>query len=112
MDWQMLGAIGESVGALGVIISLAYLAIQVRSGARATRRQFAHEFKSSWRWAAFSDPISRPEVVSLPGFAKWWADRGHWFTPEFREVVEKEMREGVQRVASFYSKAVAEADEK
>ena len=48
MDWQMLGAIAESLGAAGVIISLLYLAVQVRSSTRATRRQFSHEFKSSW----------------------------------------------------------------
>ena len=30
MNWEAIGAIAESLGALGVIITLAYLAIQLR----------------------------------------------------------------------------------
>jgi hypothetical protein len=30
MNWQALGAVGELVGAIGVIVTVAYLAIQVR----------------------------------------------------------------------------------
>lgn len=35
MNWEAIGAIAESIGALGVIASLLYLAGQVRSGTRA-----------------------------------------------------------------------------
>ncbi|MGY8779870.1 MAG: hypothetical protein ACKVIN_17340 [Longimicrobiales bacterium] len=37
MNWEALGAIGELVGAGGVIASLIYLAAQVRQGTRATK---------------------------------------------------------------------------
>ena len=35
MNWDAVGAIGEIVGAVAVVITLAYLAAQVRSGKRA-----------------------------------------------------------------------------
>jgi len=36
MDWDAIGAVGEVVGAAGVVASLLYLAVQVRGGARAS----------------------------------------------------------------------------
>ena len=36
MNWEATGAIGEVVGAVGVIITLVYVAIQVRHGKRST----------------------------------------------------------------------------
>lgn len=36
MNWDALGAIGEAIGAAGVIASLLYLAVQVRGGTRAS----------------------------------------------------------------------------
>ena len=38
MNWEAISAIGQVVGALAVVISLIYLAMQVRSSARETRR--------------------------------------------------------------------------
>jgi hypothetical protein len=37
MNWEAISAIGQIVGAVGVIISVIYLAFQVRSNARQTR---------------------------------------------------------------------------
>ena len=37
MDWDALGAIGELVGAAGVIATLAYLSIQIRNSANVDR---------------------------------------------------------------------------
>lgn len=37
MNWQAIGAIGEVVGGAGVIITLAYLAVQIRQNTKATR---------------------------------------------------------------------------
>lgn len=36
MNWEAVGAVGEVVGAAGVIATLLYLAIQIRAGTRAT----------------------------------------------------------------------------
>ena len=41
MNWNALGAIGEIVGAAGVIVSLLYLASQVRSNSRQLRHSSA-----------------------------------------------------------------------
>ena len=41
MNWEALGAIGEIVGAAGVIVSLLYLASQVRSNSRQLRHASA-----------------------------------------------------------------------
>jgi len=163
MNWEAIGAIGEMVGAAGVIVSLLYLAVQVQAATRANRRENAHELNEATRawWAQLSEDgerasiwrrglteygsltptealqfsamvlhlmtiseelhfaridkdvphwvgspslIGRREIVSLPGFASWYAERGHWLSPEFREVVEREMREGVDSVASFLAR--------
>ena len=37
MNWEAIGAIGETVGALGVILSLVYLGLQIRHSAEQTR---------------------------------------------------------------------------
>jgi hypothetical protein len=37
MNWEAISAVGQIVGAAGVIISVIYLALQVRSNARQTR---------------------------------------------------------------------------
>ncbi len=37
MDWESIGAIGEVIGAAGVIATLVYLAIQIRLNTNSTR---------------------------------------------------------------------------
>ncbi len=36
MNWEAVGAVGEMAGAIGVIVTLVYLALQIRSNAKAT----------------------------------------------------------------------------
>ena len=36
MNWEAIGSIGEAIGAVGVIASLIYLAVQVRASTRAS----------------------------------------------------------------------------
>jgi hypothetical protein len=43
VNWEAISAIGQIVGALAVVISLIYLATEVRSSVRATR-------EASMRW--------------------------------------------------------------
>ena len=38
MNWDAIGAIGEIVGATGVIVTLIYLAVQIRQNTSATNR--------------------------------------------------------------------------
>jgi len=43
MNWEMIGAIGEVIGAAGVMASLIYLALQIRTSNRAARQATMQE---------------------------------------------------------------------
>jgi hypothetical protein len=43
INWEALGAVGETLGAIGVIFTLGYLALQVRESNRASRRTAMQE---------------------------------------------------------------------
>ena len=51
MDWIAVGAIAEIVGAIAVVLTLAYLALQVNHGTQAARRAAAAEAVSAVREA-------------------------------------------------------------
>ncbi len=59
MNWDAIGAIGELIGALVVLGTLAYLAIQIRQSSQATRsatEMQATEMLSSWAESRSRDP--------------------------------------------------------
>ena len=43
MNWDALGAIGEVVGAAAVVLTLGYLAIQIRQSGKSSRQQSYHD---------------------------------------------------------------------
>jgi hypothetical protein len=43
MNWDAVGATGDIVGALAVVVSLVYVAIQIRQNTKATRQQSYHD---------------------------------------------------------------------
>ena len=47
MNWEAFGSIAEMIGAIGVIISLAYLAVQVRTNTRAIKGSSMFEAENS-----------------------------------------------------------------
>ena len=49
MSWQAIGSIAELVGAVGVIISLLYLAVQIRQSTKATKVATAHAISAAVR---------------------------------------------------------------
>lgn len=49
MNWEAVGALGEIVGALAVVISLAYLAVQIRAQNRESRIASVHEITEAFR---------------------------------------------------------------
>jgi hypothetical protein len=49
VNWEAIGAVGEIVGASGVVISLLYLAVQIRGDARAKRAATVHEQSEAFR---------------------------------------------------------------
>ena len=48
MNWDAIGAVGEAVGALGVIASLAYLAIQIRAQNRESQLAATNDWTNQW----------------------------------------------------------------
>ena len=49
MNWEAIGAVGEALGAAGVILSLLYLAVQIRGDARAKRTEVVHQQSEAFR---------------------------------------------------------------
>ena len=71
MNWDAVGAIAELLGAIGVIISLAYLAIQIRQNTRQIGEQ-SREMRIAAidsianSFSRFRDPLIRdPELAAL-----------------------------------------------
>lgn len=55
MNWESIGVIAEVVGAVAVVVSLVYLAIQVRSNTRALRA--GSSFDTAHSWATFNEQL-------------------------------------------------------
>lgn len=64
MNWDAIGAVGEMVGASGVILSLVYLASQIRSQNTESRLAAVTEWTNQWNeWtASFAD---HPQLSEL-----------------------------------------------
>ena len=62
MNWDALGALAETVGAIGVIATLTYLAIQVRQNTRALRSQTYESCVSQFR--AWNEPMRADEQLA------------------------------------------------
>lgn len=62
MDWGAVGAIGSILGAIGVICSLVYLAIQIRNQNRESQLAAATELAAQWS-AAMSDIAVNVELA-------------------------------------------------
>jgi hypothetical protein len=164
MNWEAIGAVGEAVGAAGVIISLLYLAVQIRGDARAKRIGTTHEqsvasrevllsiadnpgladlfvrglndFPSlagadlsrfsallahmcrmwedqffQWSEGHFDSRVwhaleaSVDDIFAFPGVQGWWKTRAHWFSDEFRSLIEDKIASG--KPPTMYGEATA-----
>jgi hypothetical protein len=59
MSWDAIGAIGEMVGAIAVVITLVYLSVQTRQNTRAVRHATTRgvmEDANAWRFRIVEDP--------------------------------------------------------
>ena len=54
MNWDAIGAVGEIIGALAVVISLLYLAVQIRTQNKQARLSALHEMSKEFREATAS----------------------------------------------------------
>src|SRR4030095_4099447 len=147
MNWEMISAVGQMRGALGVIISLVYLALQIRAQKKETRHaavnslttQFnefmrpqieSSELCAIWLrglksfeeldgpsklrfgshigrqlraadslylayldgtldariWSGYERSLA--DIVAYPGFQRWWPTRKHWYSDEFRALLD------------------------
>jgi len=69
MNWEALGAIGEIVGAVAVVLTLGYLALQIRQSRRVIRRSACQrpQKASLRRWAVEElSAESRSRFASTP----------------------------------------------
>ena len=63
-NWEAIGAVGELVGAAGVVVSLAYLAFQIRNNTRQARGSMYDSIVSSL--ATFDRPLaSDPQLARI-----------------------------------------------
>ena len=94
MTIQELGAIGELIGSVGVIVTLVYLAMQIRSNTNATQgsteldigRELAEwtaRMTSDLRLQNIYDRITRhEEVTAEEAYTYVWAQSGYFFLCE------------------------------
>ena len=64
MNWEAIGAIGEIIGAIAVIVTIAYLAIQIRQNTLALRSTATNEINEQLANVYF-DASRDPEVASV-----------------------------------------------
>ena len=68
MNWDAIGAIGEVVGAVGVIITLIYLAAQIRQNSKTTQadiRQSLAEQQIQFINSRATDPFLRDAIAKV-----------------------------------------------
>lgn len=97
MNWDAIGAIGEIIGATAVVVSLFYLATQIRVQNRESRIASIHQVVEGYRTsiAWLSDPQTWDAAIApardlfgTDTFAKFWLRRKHHFRKDFANYVE------------------------
>ena len=63
MNWEAIGAIGEIVGAAAVVLSLGYLAVQIRTQNGESRAAAMHDISVGWR--AASEQFTDGELADI-----------------------------------------------
>jgi hypothetical protein len=63
MNWEAIGAVGEIVGALAVVISLLYLALQIRNQVAQARLEALHDMSKEFR--EVSTLFATPDIADL-----------------------------------------------
>jgi len=104
MSLNDLANMGQVIGAIAVVISLIYVALQIRQNTNAVRSataQSVHEHFASWYHLIAADAeLSRIVADGLrdyqylfgaPGGKVFWKERGYMFGEEFRRCVEDDL---------------------
>lgn len=98
MNWEAISAIGQVLGAVAVVISIVYLAIQIGANTRAVRGQAGFEAAHSWaetnellgQLPANTLRLLREAFDADPGeTATWSEDEHHRISLLYRSVYQK-----------------------
>lgn len=68
MNWEAISAVSEIIGAIAVVVSLVYLAVQIRSSSKATRASVymgLHDTQAQFSYLLLSDTTLRELTDSL-----------------------------------------------
>jgi hypothetical protein len=65
MNWEAAGAFAEIVGAIAVVVSLLYVAVQIRQNTKATRQQSYHDLVTRRAEMFFSELVRSREVANI-----------------------------------------------
>ena len=74
MNWEAVGAIGEIVGATGVIATLFYLAIQIRQSTRMAKAQMTKDLYLASR-SAILELTSNDQLAAIYADIRGWEDK-------------------------------------
>ena len=72
MNWDAIGAIGEIVGAIAVVVSLAYLAVQIRQNTKQVAEQVKALKLEGHNAAANDHSRFRQSIIQSPQVASLW----------------------------------------
>ena len=97
MNWEAIGASGELIGAMAVVVSVLYLAYQVRAQVRESRLAAMHEVSDAFHqhqagrlsellWVSINRQYSA--LLNWPGFQWVWSIRRDFFTSDFAAYVD------------------------
>ena len=84
MNWEAIGAIGEMVGALGVVVSLVYLASQIGRLLRVAEglhSQYSEGRMDPKTWHGMERSLI--DLSRFPGLKAIWPTRSHWYSDDF-----------------------------
>ena len=76
MNWDAIGAIGEIIGAVAVVISIVYLAAQIRSNTRTMRANAG--FEATHSWASSNEDFSKSTDDELRLFIRTFSTNETW----------------------------------
>ena len=96
MNWDAIGAIGEIVGAIAVVVSLVYLATQIRGQNKESRLAAMHEIAVAYRESNI--PFADPNLADI-------LTRAHNDTTQLTEAERVQLIVGVQGVFRVWEEA-------
>jgi hypothetical protein len=97
-DWNAIGAIGELAGAVGVVVSLLYLATQIRQNTRSNRIAAKQTTTNQFETGAIGPDewweslyLIRHSWICHPGVQQWWQQYRDGTSPPFRRFLDAEV---------------------